>query len=270
MPELPEVETTRRGIAPHIEGKRFTAWTVRDARLRWPIEPQWTESVVGQRVQALTRRSKYLVVHLEEGQILAHLGMSGQFRVLPGATVPEKHDHSDWVFDDGTLVRYRDPRRFGSLLYTTDWQQHPLITHLGPEPLEEIFDGAYLYQQLKKRRGPIKSALMDARLVVGVGNIYANEALFRTGIHPLRASHRISLARCQRLVEAIKGVLSQAIEEGGTTLRDYVSATGAPGYFRVSLAVYGRAGQPCVQCETPLKEVRLSGRITVYCPRCQR
>lgn len=270
MPELPEVETTRRGIAPHIVGKRLREWLVREPRLRWPIEPQWPAEVAGQRVEALTRRSKYLVLHLEQGQLLAHLGMSGQFRVLPDHTEPEKHDHSDWLFDDDTLVRYRDPRRFGAMLYTRDWTQHPLITSLGPEPLSDAFDGQYLYQQLKKRRGPVKAAIMDAKLVVGVGNIYANEALFYAGIHPLRKSHRISLARCERLVSEIKSVLARAIAEGGTTLRDYVSATGAPGYFRVSLAVYGRKGEPCVGCGNALQEVRLSGRATVFCPLCQR
>ena len=270
MPELPEVETTRRGIAPHIVGKRLREWLVREPRLRWPIEPDWPNLVAGQQVTDLTRRSKYLVLHLERGQLLAHLGMSGQFRILPDHTEPEKHDHVDWLFDDDTLVRYRDPRRFGAMLYTLDWTQHPLITSLGPEPLSDAFTGAYLYQQLKKRRGPVKSALMDAHLVVGVGNIYANEALFHAGIHPLRKAHRISQSRCERLVAEVKAVLTRAIAEGGTTLRDYVSATGAPGYFRVSLAVYGRRGEACIGCGNPLREVRLSGRSTVFCPVCQR
>ncbi|MFC3851800.1 bifunctional DNA-formamidopyrimidine glycosylase/DNA-(apurinic or apyrimidinic site) lyase [Salinispirillum marinum] len=269
MPELPEVETTRRGIAPHIEGKRLTQWIVRDHRLRWPIEPQWPAIVAGQTVHQVSRRSKYLVLHLDSGQVLAHLGMSGQFRIVPAGAALEKHDHCDWVMEDGTLVRYRDPRRFGAMLYTTDWLAHPLITKLGPEPLSIDFDGDYLYTQLRKRRGPIKTAIMDASLVVGVGNIYANEALFLTGIHPTRACDRISLARAQRLAENIKTVLARAIEQGGTTLRDYVSATGQPGYFRIELNVYGRKGQPCATCATPLKEIRLAGRSTVYCPHCQ-
>ena len=270
MPELPEVETTCRGIKPHIVGKRLQRWTVREPRLRWPIAPDWPEQVAGQRVQGLTRRSKYLILHLERGQILAHLGMSGQFRVLPDPVAPEKHDHVDWLFDDGTLIRYRDPRRFGAMLYVDDWSRHPLITSLGPEPLGDRFTGDYLYSELKKRRGPIKSALMDARLVVGVGNIYANEALFETGIHPKRAAHRISRARCEQLVQHVRDVLTRAIAQGGTTLRDYVSATGESGYFRIDLKVYGRKGLPCLQCGRPLREIRLGGRSTVYCVHCQR
>lgn len=271
MPELPEVETTCRGIAPHVEGKRLELWTVREPRLRWPIDPAWPEQVAGQRVEALTRRSKYMILHLEQGQIIAHLGMSGQFRVLPDLQAqPEKHDHSDWLFEGGTLIRYRDPRRFGAMLYVEDWTTHPLITVLGPEPLSESFNGDYLHQALQNRRGPIKSALMDASLVVGVGNIYANEALFETGIHPKRAANRISRARCERLVTHIKDVLIRAIAQGGTTLRDYVSATGESGYFSIDLKVYGRKGQPCLSCGRPLKEMRLSGRSTVYCAHCQR
>lgn len=269
MPELPEVETTRRGIAPHIEGKRLTQWVVRDYRLRWPIEPQWPDVVSGQMVHRVTRRSKYLVLHLDHGQILAHLGMSGQFRIVPTGAALEKHDHCDWLMEDGTLVRYRDPRRFGAMLYTPDWLTHPLIIKLGPEPLSAEFDGEYLHTQLRNRRGPIKTALMDAALVVGVGNIYANEALFESGIHPTRACHRISRARCNVLAGNIKTVLARAIDQGGTTLRDYVSATGQPGYFRIELKVYGRKNQPCVTCTAPLKEIRLAGRSTVYCAQCQ-
>ncbi|WLD58317.1 bifunctional DNA-formamidopyrimidine glycosylase/DNA-(apurinic or apyrimidinic site) lyase [Salinispirillum sp. LH 10-3-1] len=270
MPELPEVETTRRGIAPHIEGKRLSQWLVREPRLRWPIEPQWPNLVAGQTVYRVTRRSKYLVLHLDQGQILAHLGMSGQFRIVPTGAALEKHDHCDWIMEDGTLIRYRDPRRFGAILYTPDWTTHPLITKLGPEPLSDDFTSEYLYSQLRKRRGPIKTALMDASLVVGVGNIYANEALFEAGIHPTRACDRISLARCESLTAHIKTVLARAIDQGGTTLRDYVSATGQAGYFRIELKVYGRKGEPCVTCAEPLREIRMAGRSTVYCVSCQR
>lgn len=271
MPELPEVETTCRGIAPHMVGKRLSRWTVREPRLRWPIDLAWPDQVAGQQVLDVQRRSKYLVIHLEQGQILAHLGMSGQFRVLPDPSLaPEKHDHSDWLLDDGTLIRYRDPRRFGAMLYVDDWTSHPLITLLGPEPLSDDFTGAYLHQALQARRGPIKTTLMDARLVVGVGNIYANEALFESGIHPKRAANRISRARCDLLVGHIRQVLSRAIAQGGTTLRDYVSASGESGYFRIELKVYGRKGLPCVTCGRPLREIRMAGRSTVYCVHCQR
>jgi formamidopyrimidine-DNA glycosylase len=270
MPELPEVETTCRGIRPFMEGQRLTAWHVREPRLRWPIDPSWPKLVEGQQIQRITRRSKYIIVHLEQGQLLAHLGMSGQFRVLPDPNLPPaKHDHCDWVLSNGTLIRYRDPRRFGAMLWTTDWEHHPLIRNLGPEPLSAAFNGDILHAACQKRSSPIKSAIMDASLVVGVGNIYANEALFMAGIHPLRRANRISLARCQRLAEAIQTVLTRAIAQGGTTLRDYVSAQGESGYFRIELQAYGRAGQPCVQCQMPLIEKRLGGRSTVYCKQCQ-
>lgn len=271
MPELPEVETTRRGITPYILGKTFARWRVREPRLRWPIEATWPGQLTERTVQAVHRRSKYLVLDLDEGALITHLGMSGQLRVVPPGTPPEKHDHVDWEFTDGTVIRYRDPRRFGAMLWTPDpWQAHPLLQHLGPEPLEAGFDGVYLYRELRKRRGPIKSALMDARLVVGVGNIYANEALFLSGIHPKRAANRISRVRCDALVSAVRSVLTAAIERGGTTLRDYYSASGQAGYFRISLAVYGRGGQPCRQCGEPLREIRQANRSTVYCLRCQR
>lgn len=271
MPELPEVETTCRGIRPFMEGQRLMAWHVREPRLRWPINMGWPEQVAGQRIQQITRRSKYIVVHLEQGQLLAHLGMSGQFRVLPDPKLaPAKHDHCDWVLSDGTVIRYRDPRRFGAMLWTPDWQHHPLIINLGPEPLSDEFSGAVLYAACQKRSSPIKTTIMDASVVVGVGNIYANEALFMAGIHPLRRANRISRARCERLAEAIKTVLTRAIAQGGTTLRDYVSAQGESGYFRIELQAYGRAGQPCAQCQAPLIEKRLGGRSTVYCKNCQR
>lgn len=270
MPELPEVETTCRGLRPYMEGQRLQAWHVREPRLRWPIDPTWPARVAGQRVLQITRRAKYMIVHLEHGQLLTHLGMSGQFRVLPDPTVPPaKHDHCDWQLGNGTLIRYRDPRRFGAMLWTTDWENHALISRLGPEPLGAEFTGATLHSACQNRSSPIKSAIMDAALVVGVGNIYANEALFLAGIHPLRRANRISRARCERLAAAIKSVLTNAIAQGGTTLRDYLSATGESGYFRIELKAYGRTGQPCVQCQTPLLEKRLAGRSTVYCKRCQ-
>lgn len=271
MPELPEVETTRRGIAPLLEGQRITAIKVRERRLRWPVPGQLEQLAAERRVTEVTRRAKYLLLHLDDGNcILLHLGMSGSLRVLPERTTPSRHDHVDIVFGEQCL-RLRDPRRFGAVLWCSQPPHtHPLLVDLGPEPLSDEFDGKYLHRIARHRRLAIKQLLMNGRIVVGVGNIYANEALFGAGINPSRAANRISRARCNRLSDEVKQVLARAIAEGGTTLRDFRREDGRPGYFRIQLNVYGRGGQPCVSCGRPLTETRLGQRSTVYCARCQR
>lgn len=270
MPELPEVETTKRGIAPHIEGQKISRLTVRDSRLRWPIPEELPEQVQDQTILKVSRRGKYLVIQLDQGSLLIHLGMSGNLRILFDDPTPNKHDHFDIEFHNGTRLRYHDPRRFGALLYTeADVAAHELISHLGPEPLSEAFSADYLYQISRKRKTKIKTLIMDARVVVGAGNIYANEALFLSGIYPHKQAGKISRVACERLVAAIKQVLSQAIEQGGTTLKDFVGGDGKPGYFAQSLNVYGRAGLPCLKCQTLIKETRTNNRSTCYCTRCQ-
>lgn len=272
MPELPEVETTRRGIAPHTVGDVLTRLVVREPRLRWPVLPQLPDLVAGRRVTALERRAKYLLFGLEgDHWLLLHLGMSGSLRVVPREKPAQRHDHLDLVLASGRAVRFTDPRRFGSLHHLVgDPEAHPLLRHLGPEPLGDVFGGEYLRRVGRGRRAPVKAFVMDSRVVVGVGNIYAAEALFRAGIHPARPAGRISLTRYRRLAEAIRGVLAEAIEAGGTTLRDFTGGDGNPGYFRQQLDVYGRAGEPCRRCATPLRTRRLAQRATVFCPRCQR
>ncbi|MGH8493263.1 MAG: bifunctional DNA-formamidopyrimidine glycosylase/DNA-(apurinic or apyrimidinic site) lyase [Moraxellaceae bacterium] len=270
MPELPEVETTRRGILPALEGHRVKALTVHDPRLRWPVPPELAQ-LKGQRITAVTRRGKYLLIHSKAGTALVHLGMSGSLRLVSPGTPKRTHDHVELHLDSGWLLRLHDPRRFGCFLWlTTPPAEHPLLAALGPEPLEEGFDGHHLFARSRGRSAPAKSFIMDSHVVVGVGNIYANEALFRAGIHPLRAAGRIGADRYDRLAEAIRNILSYAIERGGTTLRDFVNGHGEPGYFQLELDAYGRAGQACRNCSAIMKEVRLSGRSTVYCPHCQR
>ncbi len=270
MPELPEVETTRRGILPALEGHRVKAVTVHDARLRWPVPPELGE-LDGQRITMVSRRGKYILLHTKAGTALIHLGMSGSLRLVAPGTPKKRHDHVELSLDSGWLLRLHDPRRFGCFLwFTTPPTEHPLLAELGPEPLEEGFDGRHLFARSRGRSAPAKSFIMDSHIVVGVGNIYANEALFRAGIHPLRAAGRIGAERYDRLAKEIRSILSYAIERGGTTLRDFVNGQGEPGYFQLELDAYGRAGQPCRRCSSPMKEVRLSGRSTVYCPQCQR
>ncbi len=270
MPELPEVETTRSGIAPHIQGQRISGVVVRQAQLRWPIPANLAELLGGRTVRAVERRAKYLLLRLTNGCLILHLGMSGSLRILPRDTVPGKHDHFDLLFKHCCL-RLRDPRRFGAVLWTDQpLDRHPLIAHLGPEPLSEAFNGAYLHRQAQQRRVAIKNLIMDGRVVVGVGNIYANEALFRAGIHPARPAGRISAARCARLAEEIKQVLAAAIVQGGTTLRDFQQEDGKPGYFAQELLVYGKAGGACPGCGSPLKQQRIGQRSSFYCSRCQR
>ena len=241
---------------------------VRDARLRWPVEVP--ETVAGQRVLRISRRAKYLLLHLEAGTLILHLGMSGRLRVVSGNAPPERHDHVDIVLGTGMALRLTDPRRFGSLHWQSgDWRAHWLLRGLGVEPLSEDFDGAFLFARSRGRRVAVKSFLMDARVVVGVGNIYANEALFQAGVRPRVAAGRVTGPRYRALADAVRETLRAAIELGGTTLRDYVGSDGAPGYFRNELFVYGREGKPCRVCGTVLTGIRLGQRGTVYCKRCQ-
>jgi formamidopyrimidine-DNA glycosylase len=223
----------------------------------------------GQRVHTVSRRAKYLIVHLERGAFMIHLGMSGSLRILPVDAALQKHDHIDWVLDSGQLLRYRDPRRFGSVFWLPDLS-HPLLDSLGPEPLSEAFSAKYLYEASRGKQRSIKGLIMDAKIVVGVGNIYANEALYRSGIRPTVLAGKISLARYLRLVDAIKAVLAKAIDAGGTSLRDFLREDGTPGYFRHELKVYGREGEPCDACGSRLKGLKITGRATVYCAACQR
>lgn len=271
MPELPEVETTRRGLVPHLLNRRIQALRLREARLRWPVPAELVEWLPGRRILGLDRRAKYLLVGLDAGHLILHLGMSGSLRVLPADTPPQPHEHLDLVLEDGACLRLRDPRRFGALLWSPgDPLSHPLLRDLGPEPLEDPFDGDYLYRLSRRRRVAVKALIMDGRVVVGIGNIYANEALFRARIHPQRAAGDIGLVRYRRLATAIRQVLTEAIEQGGTSLRDFNQADGRPGYFAVALQVYGRAGQPCPACGRPLLEHRIGQRSSFFCGRCQR
>ncbi|MBY6225604.1 bifunctional DNA-formamidopyrimidine glycosylase/DNA-(apurinic or apyrimidinic site) lyase [Ferrimonas balearica] len=270
MPELPEVEVTRLGIAPHLEGRVVEEVIVRNPRLRWPVDPL-IQQLVGQTILSVTRRAKYLLVDTEAGVLILHLGMSGSLRVLEPVPEPGKHDHLDLVLDSGAVLRLNDPRRFGAAIW---WQlpldAQPLLNKLGPEPLTAAFNADQLATALKGKTSAIKTALMDNHVVVGVGNIYANEALFAAGIHPKRAAGNLSKARLAKLVEEVKAVLARAIQQGGTTLKDFTQADGKPGYFVQQLNVYGRGGQACVQCGAQLKEIKLGQRATVYCGQCQR
>ncbi len=271
MPELPEVETTRRGIEPHVTGRVITRFSVHEPRLRWKVDPQLARWAEGQRIRAVHRRAKYILVELERGHLLVHLGMSGSLRVLPVRTARETHDHFDLEMDSGWLVRFNDPRRFGSLMHLTgDPAEHPLLRHLAPEPLDDAFDADYLFTVTRKRSVAIKLAIMNSQLVVGVGNIYASESLFRAGIRPGRGAKSLTRAECAALVKSIKTVLGAAIRAGGTTLRDYVGASGEPGYFRQKLFVYERAGEPCRKCGTPIRQRVQGQRSTYFCPSCQQ
>lgn len=269
MPELPEVETTRRGIEPHLVGRVIEGAIVRDARLRWPIPGDLAEIVRGKRIVGIERRAKYLLLRTDGGTILIHLGMSGNLRILPPQTPASKHDHVDLCFTDCCL-RLHDPRRFGALLWIEgDPQTHPLLQGLGPEPLAEGFTGDYLYQRAQGRRTAIKSFLMDGRILVGVGNIYANESLFLAGIHPSRVAGSIDREGYRRLAKSVRQILAHAIEQGGTTLRDFIREDGRPGYFAQRLNVYGRTGASCQRCGVAIHEIRLGQRSTFFCPQCQ-
>lgn len=270
MPELPEVETTRRGIEPHIKGQRIAECYVRQPSLRWPVPVSALDAIKGEPIERVERRGKYLQLVTPVGVVLVHLGMSGSLRVLTEPLAAGKHDHVDICMENGAILRLNDPRRFGSVLWDDLTKLHPLLADLGPEPLSDDFSGDYLYRSAAKRRVAIKQHIMNSQVVVGVGNIYANEALFRAGIDPRRQAGRISHERMTSLVAEIKQVLAAAIEQGGTTLRDFVNSEGKPGYFKQSLNVYGRGGQPCVTCGTALSEIRQGQRATVFCADCQR
>src|SRR4249919_1753190 len=270
MPELPEVETTRRGLAPHLEGRTVTGVVLRRPDLRWPIPDEVRDLLPGQRIAAVRRRAKYLLLDTSAGSALLHLGMSGSLRVLPAATPVKAHDHVDLALDSRRVLRFTDPRRFGCLLWQPAGETHDLLKHLGPEPLSDAFDGDYLFALSRGRRAPVKTFLMDQGIVVGVGNIYAAESLFRAGIAPNREAGEVSRARYARLAAAVKDILAFAITRGGTTLRDFLSPDSAPGYFEQELFVYGREGEACKSCGRTLHGLRLGNRATAWCSRCQR
>jgi len=270
MPELPEVETTRIGIAPYVIGECIMDVVVREPKLRWPVPRNLKKILIGQTVRKLGRRAKYLLFYTERGCMILHLGMSGSLRLVAEDHHPEKHEHLDIVFESNRCLRLRDPRRFGSIHWTTtDPLQHPLLNHLGPEPLSNKFNGEYLYEKSRKRTAAIKTFIMDSHIVVGLGNIYSNEALFAAGIHPKRSAGKVSAERYVKLADNIKDVLNKALAKGGTTLRDFVNGEGKPGYFRHELQVYDRAGESCPNCETIIKTGRIGQRSIFYCPGCQ-
>lgn len=271
MPELPEVETTRRALAPWVEAQRIRSFILRERRLRWPVPRQMASHLEGAEVRALDRRAKYLLLRLDQGTALMHLGMSGSLRIVKPSAPAHRHDHYDIVLESGDCVRFTDPRRFGSLLWTAqDPAGHRLLAGLGPEPLGPAFDGDHLWHCARRRRCAIKPFLMDASVVVGVGNIYASEALFRAHVDPRRAAGKVSRAAMARIAAAIRAVLEEAITLGGTTLRDFRHGTGEPGYFSVRLRVYDRAGEPCPDCGTPIRRIIQGQRSTYFCPACQR
>jgi formamidopyrimidine-DNA glycosylase len=279
MPELPEVEVTRLGLLP-VQGARIREVTIRHHGLRWPIPADLPQHLQGQRVLQLTRRAKYILIDIGEisdtgvptrkGVLLLHLGMSGRLCLLERYFPHEKHDHVDIAFEDGRVIRLRDPRRFGAVLWLEqEPSQHPLLSSLGPEPLDDAFDGNYLHQQLKSRNAAIKPTIMDAHIVVGVGNIYASESLFRARIHPETPSRQLTLPQCQLLVAEIKATLHAALAAGGSSLRDFFGADGNPGYFQQTYYVYGRTGLPCLVCGQLINTIRLGQRSTFYCATCQ-
>lgn len=271
MPELPEVETTRIGIAPHVLGETVARIMVRNRNLRWLISRRIDADLPGQQFRKVDRRGKYLLLQAEQGCLILHLGMSGSLRILTKNTPPGAHDHVDIVFENGHCLRFTDPRRFGSIHWTRkNPLQHDLLKSLGPEPLDNNMNGDYLYTRSRNRRQAIKTFIMDSRIVVGVGNIYANESLFAAGINPQRHAGRISRTRYDGLAREIKHVLGEALARGGTTLRDFVNSDGQPGYFRHELKVYDRAGLPCPKCSGPIKQQRIAQRSSYYCGHCQR
>ncbi|SEA09904.1 bifunctional DNA-formamidopyrimidine glycosylase/DNA-(apurinic or apyrimidinic site) lyase [Alkalimonas amylolytica] len=269
MPELPEVEVSCLGIRPHLQGQLLQRVVVRQRQLRWPV-PDEVMALKDEPIQAVSRRAKYLLIELADGCVLLHLGMSGHVKVLPRDTPAGKHDHVDFVLGSGQLLRLNDTRRFGAVLWQGAGEAHVLLSQLGPEPLTEAFNTELLWQQCQKRSSAIKLVLMDNKVVVGVGNIYANEALFKAGILPSRPAKSLSVDDCERLVQEVKHTLAQAIAQGGTTLRDFSQSDGKPGYFKQELLVYGRGGLPCMRCGAQLEEIRLGQRSTVFCQSCQR
>ncbi len=270
MPELPEVETIMHGLKPHIEGAIIQDVVVRHHQLRWPIPPALHDHLSQQRVGQLSRRGKYILMPTDAGTLIMHLGMSGSLRMVTSTTRLNRHDHVDIIFSDDKILRYTDPRRFGALLWTTDNPgSHALLKSLGIEPLDADFNACYLMQRAHSRRVPIKSFIMNSNIVVGIGNIYAAEALFLAGIHPVTPAGLLTPIQCQQLVDAIKKILQSAIKQGGTTIKDFVNSEGKPGYFTQQLSVYGRAGLPCVRCQKPLLSFKLGARSTVFCANCQ-
>ncbi len=270
MPELPEVETTLRGILPHIQNQIIMQVVIRNRQLRWPISPQLPQILPDKKILSAKRRGKYLLLQIVQGTLIIHLGMSGSLRVLPEGYPHNKHDHVDIIFRNQKILRFTDPRRFGALLWTEENPaSHPLLKNLGIEPLTRGFTGKYLWLHAQSRHVPIKILLMDNHVVTGIGNIYANEALFVAGIHPAAAANSLSAERLQLLVKAVKQILRHAIQRGGTTLKDFTNSEGKPGYFADQLKVYGRAGLACVRCHAPLQFLRIGQRSTVYCQHCQ-
>jgi formamidopyrimidine-DNA glycosylase len=280
VPELPEVEVIRRGIAPHLEGRHIADVAIRNPNLRWPVPPEMADILRGLKINSVSRRAKYLLLNCGKGSVILHLGMSGSLRLLgPSAAIPaagasvapQKHDHIDLILDNGAIFRLRDPRRFGAMLWSyDDVLNHKLLAQLGPEPLDNAFDGAVLYKKTRGRSASIKQVLMNSRIVVGVGNIYASEALFHARINPLSPAGRIGLSRYKKLAEAIKRTLNLAIEAGGSSLRDFVNSDGKPGYFQQQYWVYGRGGKPCRKCGTHIVQTRQGQRSSFYCPLCQK
>ena len=271
MPELPEVETTRLGLLPQVQGQRISKVIVRDRRLRWPVPIDFARQLKGRTVQDISRRGKYLLWDCETGYMLSHLGMSGSLRALPASAPAEKHDHIDIAFDNGMAIRYTDPRRFGAMLWIPGGTPtHPLLDPLGPEPLSPEFNAVHLFQASRGRSVSIKEFIMNGHIVVGVGNIYASEALFLAGVHPRRMAGKTSLARYEKIVTAIRQTLAKAIRAGGSSLRNYVQADGEQGYFQVNASVYDREGQACRACKTPVQAIRQGQRSSYFCPRCQK
>jgi len=271
LPELPEVETTLRGIVPLVVGRRIAVMRMYDHRLRWSVPRSLPARVAGRTIDALERRSKYLLFRLSTDTLLVHFGMTGSLRAFMSPPPRRPHDHVDIVLDSGLTLRYHDPRRFGAMLWLSGpAEAHPLLCGLGPEPFDPECNADSLWRACRRRKAAIKVALMDNHLVVGIGNIYANESLFRAGIRPTTPAFRISRGRWARLVDAFRATLRDAIEKGGSTLRDYVDSRGEPGYFQLDYNVYGRSGLPCRQCGSVIREMRQGGRATYYCPSCQR
>ncbi len=269
MPELPEVETTRRGIEPYVTGQTVRAVTIRNRALRWPVPDDFERQMTDVRVDSIGRRAKYLLFNTTSGSAILHLGMSGSVSIVPPDTPPAVHDHVDIALSSGDVLRFRDPRRFGSLHWADDPETHWLLKDLGPEPLGDAFDGEWLWRLSRKRRVAVKPFIMNANVVVGVGNIYASEALFLSGIHPKRQAGRVSRSRYDRLADAIQEVLLRAIAAGGTTLRDFYGFNGQAGYFQQQLDVYGRGDEPCHRCGAPIRNIVLGQRATYYCVNCQ-
>lgn len=272
LPELPEVETTRLGITPHIKGRQVSAVIIRQAQLRWPITEGIDTRLPRKKLLDVHRRGKYLLLEFTHGHLLIHLGMSGSLRIInPKKEPPQKHDHVDIVFSGNVALRFHDPRRFGSILWTEeDPSEHRLLAKLGPEPLSDAFNAEYLFKASRKRKKDVKTFIMDSHIVVGVGNIYTNESLFSSGIRPTKIAGKLTRKNCDIWVQHIKKVLQHSITQGGTTLRDFVGGDGKPGYFAQQLNVYGRGTKPCVQCEKPLTEIRQAQRTSVYCSHCQK